>query len=268
MKRSRLNREKSYPARTRDEHRLMPFAEVATRPSFSFDSEAKIFTAGSCFARNIERTLKRMDYNIISSAEDFYNPFPDKVPFQRFNKYTIHSILNEIEWALSEKPMNTEALLCQTKNELYCDLQTSGDSLCAPLDEMIKFRETYNQKFAAVAQADVVMLTLGLAESWYDNKTDLHLNRFPGMTAVKANPDRFSLHVLDYDEILAAMNRTYAVLAKHNPSFKMLVTVSPVPLDRTFRTDDILAANCYSKSVQRAAVEAFVKANPVDGPRG
>jgi thioredoxin-like negative regulator of GroEL len=72
------------------------------------------------------------------------------------------------------------------------------------------------------------------------------------------------LHVLDYDDILGALNRTRDVIAKHNPSFKMLVTVSPVPLDRTFRSDDILAANCYSKSVQRAAVESFVKSNAVD----
>jgi tetratricopeptide (TPR) repeat protein len=260
----RKNREKGYPARGRDDARLLPFAEVASRPGFSFDADAKIFTAGSCFARNIERSLRAMDYNIVSSDPDFYNPFPDRQPFHRFNKYTVQSILNEFEWALGEKPMPSAALMAQAKDGLYCDVHTLGDSLCAPLDEMVKFRDSYNRKYACVADADVVMLTLGLVESWYDNATDLHLNRFPGATTIKQNPGRFALHVLDYDDILDALIRTRAVIAKHNPSFKMLVTVSPVPLDRTFRSDDILAANCYSKSVQRAAVEAFVKTNPVD----
>ena len=264
LQRGRTNREKSFPARNRDGHRLLPFAEVASRPSFSFDADAKVFTAGSCFARNIERSLKRMGYNIVSSGEDFYNPFEGRVPFQRFNKYTIHSILNEIEWALGEKPMDAAALLCETKPDLYCDLQTSGDSLTAPLEEMVKFRQTFNEKFATVADADVVMFTLGLVESWYDNETGTHLNRFPGPASVKRHPGRFSLHVLDHDDIVTALNRTYDVIAKHNSDFKMLVTVSPVPLDRTFRADDILAANCYSKSVQRAAVETFIKTRPVD----
>lgn len=264
IQKGRLNKEKSYPVRARDGHRLLPFAEVAPRPSFSFDADAKIFTAGSCFARNVERSLRAMDYNIISSDQDFYNPFPDRQPFHRFNKYTVHSILNEIEWALGEKPMPTADLMVPTKDGLYCDVHTLGDSLCAPLDEMVKFRESYNQKYACVAEADVVMLTLGLVESWYDNETGLHLNRFPGVTAVKLNPGRFTLHVLDYADILEGLMHTYAVIAKHNPSFKMLVTVSPVPLDRTFRSDDILTANCYSKSVQRAAVETFVKTHPVD----
>ena len=38
----------------------------------------------------------------------------------------------------------------------------------------------------------------------------------------------------------------------------IIVTVSPVSLAATFRPDDVLVANTYSKSVQRAAVEAFV----------
>jgi hypothetical protein len=38
----------------------------------------------------------------------------------------------------------------------------------------------------------------------------------------------------------------------------MLVTVSPVPLLITFRDMDVLVANAYSKSVQRAALDEFV----------
>lgn len=260
----RANREKSYPALGRDEHRLRPFPQVASRTSFRFETDAKIFTAGSCFARNIERSLRKMDYNIISSSDEFYNPFPERHAFQRFNKYTIHSILNEMEWALGERSMNSAELMCPTKDGLYCDTQTSGDSLAAPLDEMVHFRKTFNTTFAKVADADVVILTLGLAECWRDDVTGEYLNRFPGATAIKNNPDRFSLHVLDHDDIYDGLARTHRLIEKYNSNFKMLVTVSPVPLDRTFRPQDILAANCYSKSVQRAAVEKFVKDYPAD----
>jgi hypothetical protein len=47
------------------------------------------------------------------------------------------------------------------------------------------------------------------------------------------------------------------------PSFRLLITVSPVPLSFTFRVQDILVANTYSKAVLRAALEEFLlnKAN-------
>ena len=38
----------------------------------------------------------------------------------------------------------------------------------------------------------------------------------------------------------------------------MLITVSPVPLLATFRNMDVLVANSYSKSVQRAALDEFL----------
>lgn len=258
------NKAKVYPVKGRDAHRLVPFADVAHTPKFKFSSDAKIFTAGSCFARNVEKSLVRSGYDVLSSRDTFYNPFPDRVAFQRYNKYTIASILNEIEWALGEKPMDSEALLCEVRPDQFCDLQTSGDSLRTNLDEMVKFRETFNKCFEPVKDADVVILTLGLVECWYDNTTGVHLNRFPGAHAVKNNPGRFSMHVLDYDEIYSSLVKTYETIAKHNSDFQMLVTVSPVPLDRTFRGSDVLVANAYSKSVQRAAVEAFVKNYPAD----
>jgi hypothetical protein len=54
------------------------------------------------------------------------------------------------------------------------------------------------------------------------------------------------------------------VFIKHygKPDVRFLTTVSPVPLRRTFRDNDVLLANTYSKSVQRAAVEAFVGLHP------
>jgi hypothetical protein len=92
LKAGRLNRQKGYPARGRDDDRLLPFADVIPRLNFTFDADAKIFTAASYFARSIERRLRAMDYNIVSSDTGFYNPFPDRQPFHRFNKYSIRDV--------------------------------------------------------------------------------------------------------------------------------------------------------------------------------
>jgi tetratricopeptide (TPR) repeat protein len=53
-----------------------------------------------------------------------------------------------------------------------------------------------------------------------------------------------------------------ALVRRHgHPDARMLLTVSPVPFKATFTGEDALAANCYSKSVQRAACEAFARAH-------
>lgn len=43
------------------------------------------------------------------------------------------------------------------------------------------------------------------------------------------------------------------------PHARIVLTVSPVPLSRTFTGQDVAVANCYSKSVLRAAAEAVVQ---------
>jgi hypothetical protein len=107
----------------------------------------------------------------------------------------------------------------------------------------------------------VVVITLGLAEVWRDLTSGLPLNLMP-IDAIAPEPDRFVLDVLSYQEIVEELEEIHALLsARGHPDFRILITVSPVPLKSTFRAEDVITANSYSKSVQRAAVEAFVLAH-------
>lgn len=80
---------------------------------------------------------------------------------------------------------------------------------------------------------------------------------------VKAHPGRFDFRVLSHDDVLQALRDTHALLCMHRTKpLKMLVTVSPVPLLATFRDMDVLVVNTYFKSVQRAAIDAFIHNAP------
>jgi hypothetical protein len=105
----------------------------------------------------------------------------------------------------------------------------------------------------------VIILTLGYVETWYDLKLGLYLNVAPPTQMIKAEPARFEFRVLSYHDILAGLNDLHVLLMRHRTRpLRMLVTVSPVPLLATFRDMDVLVANSYSKSVQRAALDEFV----------
>jgi tetratricopeptide (TPR) repeat protein len=111
-----------------------------------------------------------------------------------------------------------------------------------------------------IADAEVVIITLGLAEAWFDTKYGIYLNRPPLRSAAKSEPGRFEVHVLEYGEIVDALEQIYQLLEKFgHPGFRLILTVSPVALGSTWTEDDALVANCYSKSVQRAAAGYFTK---------
>jgi hypothetical protein len=128
-----------------------------------------------------------------------------------------------------------------------------------PVETIMAFRHRYLDAMRAVTDADVLILTLGYVETWFDRRLGIYLNSMPPMQAIKADPDRFEFRVLSYRDVLDGLETLYALLNKHRTKpLRMLVTVSPVPLLATFREVDVLVANAYSKSVQRAAIEEFV----------
>ena len=64
---------------------------------------------------------------------------------------------------------------------------------------------------------------------------------------------------MKFSEILGALQEIHELLQRYgHPEFRVLITTSPVPLSATYSGEDILVANMYSKSVQRAAIGEFV----------
>jgi hypothetical protein len=70
---------------------------------------------------------------------------------------------------------------------------------------------------------------------------------------------RYRFRVSRYNENLENLEKIHAIMARHNPGCKLLVTVSPVHLWATFRQDlDVISASSNSKATLRAAADEFV----------
>ena len=258
--RARGNALRRYPSPERDGDRLYPLASPTARPSFRIGEEDTIFAIGSCFARNVERALAQAGRRVISREFDL-GPIGESLgdAANFFNKYSIHSVLNELGWALERDSFPGDRILYDTGGGRYSDAQLGMARLDFPVEQILDFRRRYLDAMARVAEADVVIVTLGYVETWFDRSLGLYLNIAPPQAAVKAEPERFEFRVLSYGDVLDGLTRLHALLQRHRTKpLKMLVTVSPVPLLATFRDIDVLVANAYSKSVQRAAIEEFV----------
>ena len=239
--------------------RLTPVARPSFQPSFAIDKSEPIFTIGSCFARNIEKQLLVEGYNV---ALRRFAP-PDEPGFRAdpevlLHRFTVQSIVNDLTWALDpDRPFPEEGFLKLPAG--WIDLQLSPLLPPSPREVVEARRAAVTRYLALAAEAKVFVMTLGLAESWFDTLTGLHLNARPP-TKARGQAGRFQFHLLDYGEILEGLENVCALLLRFGrPDVKILVTVSPVAMRTTFAGGDVMSANTYMKSVLRAATEAFVR---------
>lgn len=114
---------------------------------------------------------------------------------------------------------------------------------------------------AAVTEADLIVLLPQSAEAWWDTALGRYVNA-PGDDALKADPTRFALHLLDAHDVRQALDtaRERIRLAHKGGTegtVRFAVGVSPRPIAETFTDDDVLVADARSKSVLVAGARAF-----------
>lgn len=258
------NKARKYPSPQGRTAALFPHVRPQTRAGFHINPADRIFAVGSCFARKMEHNLAIRDFHVLSRP---VGPLPlnkGSDDSQVMNKYNVLSIVQEIEWALSPCPPPPDHTLIEYEQNWFYDLSI-GAFLEGDRSEMTAMRAAYSTCFRQIRNADVIILTLGLAECWYDANSEVFLNATPPRKLIRKYPDRFEFLVLDYPTILDALHRIDTLLRNaFEKPLRILATVSPVPLATTFTDQDAIVANSYSKAVQRAAVEAFVTHSPAE----
>ncbi len=255
-----------YPHPDKDPERLHPIANLEHEPKFKIPKDGKIFAIGSCFAREIEKAMFSLGMDVVS-YKTIHEQESDKFRYIT-NKYTPTSILHDLKLAtggFTESDVNAGVVKISPKNSRCANYQFGGGNSLdtASHEEVASAYRRLLTNMSLIKQCDLVVITLGLVEAWYDKTEQTYLNISPHKSTVKNNPDRYELHVLSYDQIMSCLKEIYKTLQESaEVEQNILITVSPVPLHATYRGQDVLQANCYSKSVLRAAVEEFVTQNP------
>ncbi|MGI9371733.1 MAG: GSCFA domain-containing protein [Hyphomicrobiales bacterium] len=257
----------AWPSRADAQNRIEPFCEPAFEPGFTLKPGEKIFTIGSCFARNIEKALALRGFDVVTRRMLAEDTSTSMFRANILNNYGVPSILNEFSWALDlDAPFDEQQNFFETSPGRFTDIHLPASIRPASFEETKARRDVITHLTAEVANCRVVVMTLGLIEVWFDTLSGLYLNYSPRRALVAKNPDRFQLHVLSYAETLKYMHRIVALLqTRCRNDQKILLTVSPVPLTATYTGRDVLVANAVSKSVLRAAADEIVAAyNHID----
>jgi len=231
-----------------------PFFRPDVAAGFSVSHDDEVFAIGSCFARGVEGALGQRGFPVASLTRDF-DGYPIAArgshPMGFTNKYNPWSIANELEWAFEGGELPADAIV-QLDEQRWVDLHATPIFEHAGREETLARHRTLTQLFGHARRCQVITITLGLIEAWYDRATGLYTNANPPPSPDAA--DRFELRVLSFADVMAALERIHALLDAHClPSHQVVVTVSPVPLEATFTGQDVVIANTHSKALLRTA---------------
>ena len=109
-------------------------------------------------------------------------------------------------------------------------------------------------------ELDIFIFTLGLTETWMCTADGTALPVCPGSgLGGHFDPERYGFHNFGASEVVQHMTEFFELLSAVNPSARVILTVSPVPLIATFEARHVLQATVYSKSVLRVACEELIR---------
>ena len=250
------------------------------KSDLKINKDTKIISMGSCFAREIKDWLLDNDFNYLLYEQN-KNPwlscemypgdegrlpsFHGSVAWERvYNTMTFKQIMEysffsekEIELDLKSRLYKTVGLLANHNAHIVADLKRTRVTYANIQTAKEDVREhIYNSKLALL-EADLIIYTLGFTEIWSSEERGFTLPIYPRGTHSGYNPpDDFRFIPSTFLENYENIKDGIRVLKKNNPNIKILLSVSPVHLNKTFRKDiDVVSASCASKSILRSVVD-------------
>lgn len=242
-------------------------------PKFSIARDNLFYTTGSCFAREIEFSLdlqgiKRTNYHAF--PYDFFDKNHKGIPersetlnlknnswaMSPMNRYSPASMKFDLERVFKYPEIEPDTFI-PISDGLVFDPQLKNLKL-GDQDFASQARSILNASIKSITKADVIIMTLGMTESWFDDYNQTVLPVSPSPWLIKRFPNRFKFFNSSLEEVLQDLV-DFRQLCKINVAkdIKIIVTVSPIPLGTTFTSKDVVVANEISKTVLRLAADRF-----------
>lgn len=240
---------------------------VANVP-FDFTPQARVVTAGSCFAQHIGRYLQASGCAFLVTERP--HPLVTENAARVLNYGVFTARYGNVYTARQLRQLFQRAYGTFRPVE---DVWTLDDgALVDPFRPNIQprgfnsereFAADRERHFAAVREAfqtlDVLVFTLGLTEAWRSRGDGAVFPVCPGVSGGVFSAERHEFVNFGVEDIVADMIAFIADLRAVNPRARVILTVSPVPLVATASGGHVLAATTYSKSVLRVAAETLAR---------
>ena len=242
------------------------------KPKFEINKFKKIATAGSCFAQHITNKLKKYQYNVLD-----LEPAPPGLPMDLHGKYGYSMYSARYGNIYSARQLNQLAKEChgshQPKGYIWRKNKKFYDGLRPAVEpeglenkqQVIEHRQFHiNQVRKMFESLDIFIFTLGLTESWVHRRSGTVFPIAPGTQIGNFNKGKHKFYNANFKQIIDDMRQFLSITneIRGGKPFKMLLTVSPVPLTATASGKHILVATMQSKALLRSAAAELCEDNP------
>jgi hypothetical protein len=227
-----------------------------------FSKQDKIFTIGSCFAERIRIALTERgfdvgpDYSSIPMDDNRYriDTLPSRPHMNYYNTFTIRQEMERHvgEWTQSENDYWVSKDKFWGGNQSYQDPYRRLVFGRTPGDLMEALGHINRVMYKGLLSSSVFFMTFGMAEVFKKKDNGMIACQKPAYGG-GAGLKETEYHMSTFAENKANIKKTIAIIKSLNPSAKIVLTVSPVPLERSFGPQDVFISNTEGKSILRAA---------------
>lgn len=224
---------------------------------FTIGKNDKVATAGSCFAQHISNRLSLSGYKYYVVEQAPENVTSDEqygVYSARYgNIYTVRQLLQLFDRAFGG--FTTELNVWQRPDGKYVDPfrpQISKIGFNSEKECLLDRKKHLDSVKCMFESLDVFVFTLGLTECWEYVPDKAIVPIAPGVVAGEFNNDEYRFVNSGFLDIKKDFVEFYSKLKKINPSARIVLTVSPVPLVATYEDRHVIVSTVESKSILRA----------------
>lgn len=237
--------------------------DPVVNPRTKIDRPEKIATAGSCFAQHIARHLNSDGFNYFV-PENGSHLDPEARSEGQFglfscrygNIYTAAQ-LNQL-FDRSQGTFEPLDRAWQRDDGRFVDpfrprVEASGFESEEAVEQERKVHLDHVREMWS--SLDIFIFTLGLTEAWRAKADKAVFPLAPGVSGGDPDLGKYEFHNFTVEETTNEMAEFLEKLKSVNPGVKVILTVSPVPLEATFENRNVLVSTAYSKSVLRTSAE-------------
>jgi hypothetical protein len=242
--------------------------EISALKQASLTAHDHVFALGSCFANEIRAALEQGGITVhptmdASLAELFvdevkiaprWGDWDERVHYQCFTPFTIRQ---EAEIALgSWRPSDDSIFECRIKGQKVFVDPYRRSVYARSRDDALEIRSRMDQRIReGIQKAEILVFTLGLVETFQLRHWGGYISEYNPALG-EAQLDFVNA---DYDQIHSELNETMKLIRSAHPDKKVVFSVSPIPIARTFSDMDAISATMRAKSILRTCADSMTR---------